>query len=569
MGARSNQHAHGPSLARQGEQLLVLLLAMGVVPALFVFRALDDNSLTRWGWVFAQVNPLPFFAILMGSLLAACGAVRLRRPGARGGLCLFLFSYGIGACSWGLPEVNVDVSRYFTQAKSLELHGIGYFLRGWGDDIQVWTDLPLVPFLYGLIFRFLGESRIYIEAFTTLLFSLTVLLTYWIGKSLWHEELGFWAGALLLGIPYLLTQVPSMLVDVPTMFFLTLAIFALLWAIEQGGLHRLILASATLLLAFLSKYSVWLMSSVLPLIALVYRGRGAGGRLGRVGVIALISGQLLVACIALKFEIFCQQLALLLGYQAPGLRRWGESPTSTFLFQIHPFLSGAALLSIWVAATRRDPRYLIIAWPLLLLLLLQVQRIRYMIPVLPMFTLMASYGLQAINAREVRNLVASSAVASSILIALYGYLPFLERTSASNLRRAGQYLDGLREEQVVAFTLEQRVSEVNPAISVPILDLFTKKSLGHDNHSPCPPPKEDLENSPLRFTWEYRVPGYYSVLADDLPEDVAVVVISNEVEQALPQRIENKLRGFGLARVFAVDEDPFRYKTLVRVYRHL
>ena len=33
------------------------------------------------------------------------------------------------------------------------------------------------------------------------------------------------AGALLLGIPYLLAQVPLMLVDVPAMFFLTLAVF--------------------------------------------------------------------------------------------------------------------------------------------------------------------------------------------------------------------------------------------------------------------------------------------------------------------------------------------------------
>jgi len=569
MGAKDNHDTHELSLAKQGEQLLVLLLAMGVVPALLIFRGLDDNSLTRWEWVFAQANPLPLFGMLMASLLAAYGVARLKLPGARGGLCLLLFSYGTGACLWGLPEVNVDVSRYFTQAKSLELYGIGYFLREWGGDIQVWTDLPLVPFLYGLIFRFLGESRIYIEAFTTILFSLTVLMTFWIGRSLWHEELGFWAGAFLMGIPYLLTQVPSMLVDVPTMFFLSLAVFASLRAVQEGGLHRVILAAATLVMAFLCKYSVWLMCSFLPWVALVHGGREARARLGRVGVIALISGQLLATCIVLKFEIFCQQLALLLGYQASGLRRWGESSASTFLFQIHPFVTGAAVLSIWVAAKRRDPRYVIIAWPVLLLLLLQVQRLRYMIPVLPMFTLMAAYGLQAIKTREVRKLVAVSALASSILIALYGYVPFLERTSSANLSRAGQYLDKLEEARVVAFTLGQGRSEVNPAISVPILDLFTRKSLSHDNHLPWSPPREGLEDSPLRFSWEYRTPGYYSVPAAYVPEDVAVVVISHDIDQALPHGVESRLRGYGLARVFATDEDPFHYKTLVRVYRHL
>ena len=92
---------------------------------------------------------------------------------------------------WKVPEVIVDASRYFTQAKHLDVYGIGYFLREWGRDINIWTDMPLIPFLYGLIFKLFGESRIYIQAFTTLLFSLTVVLTYNIGKTLWDETVGF------------------------------------------------------------------------------------------------------------------------------------------------------------------------------------------------------------------------------------------------------------------------------------------------------------------------------------------------------------------------------------------
>ena len=100
----------------------------------------------------------------------------------------------------------MDASRYFTQAKHLDVYGIEYFLREWGRDINIWTGHAPHSFLYGLIFKLFGESRIYIQAFTTLLFSSTVVLTYNIGKTLWDETVGFYGGLLLLGIPYLFSQ---------------------------------------------------------------------------------------------------------------------------------------------------------------------------------------------------------------------------------------------------------------------------------------------------------------------------------------------------------------------------
>jgi len=567
MVAKSPHATGGVAAAKKAEQFLVLLLALGAVATLFVFRALDDNRLTRWDWAFAHVDPAPFFGVLIASLLAAYGVAKLALPGRRVAPILFLFSYAVGACFWGAPEAIVDASRYFTQAKHLEIYGVGYFLREWGGEIPAWTDLPLVPFLYGLIFKTFGESRIYIQAFTTLLFSSTVVLTYWIGRTLWNEDVGFWAGALLLGIPYLLTQVPSMLVDVPTMFFLTLATFAFIRALHHGGTGRTAFAAVALLLAFFSKYSVWLMLSVLLLVALIYGARDPRGALRRGGAIALISALLIAATIIPKFEVFSEQIALLLSYQAPGLRRWGESHSSTFLFQIHPFVTGGALLSLYVAARRRDPRYLIIAWPMLLLILLQIQRIRYMIPVFPMLSLMAAYGLQAIRSREVRNVVVTCAVASSLVVALYGYLPFLGTISTVNLKRAGEYLDAMSEGRAEAFTLDQGPSAVNPAVSVPILDLFTSKRVSYAYDSTTSPGNKGVEESSLRFTWEYRNPRYYAIDGTETQDDPALVVISRDMDQRLPERIESRLRGYRLSGVFAMDENVFHYKTVVKVYR--
>jgi dolichyl-phosphate-mannose-protein mannosyltransferase len=526
--------------------LLVSLLALGVVAALFVLRGFDDNRLTSWSWIFAGTHPLALFGVAAAAIGLA--HVLARFPLERAGV-LFVFSYAAAACFWREPETIVDASRYFTQAKHLELHGVGYFLAQWGKEIQVWTDLPLVPFLYGLVFRFFGESRTCVQALTTLLFTGTVVLTWRLGKLLWNEETGFAGGALLLAIPYLLTQVPAFLADVPTMFFFTLAVYATALACRRGGGTRILLASAAIVLASLSKYSTWILLSVLPLVWLVWRRPRAG-----LAAFA-ISGTLVLALLALRADVFSAQVALLSGYQAQGLRRWGESFASTFFFQIHPFLTLAALVSLVLAVRQRDWRMAVVAWPVLLLLLLQIQRIRYLIPVFPMLALMAARGLQAIRASRVRATVVTSAVFSSLAIAGFGYLPFLRSTSAANLMAAGAYLDSLDDPRVEVLTSARPDAEINGTVDVPLLDLYTSRKLIHRDQ-PRPPPA-GVEQSALRFTWDYRNPAYYET--GDGPAAL-VVVISDGTEQ--PRRGNDRL-----LRVFASDERVFAHKTVVSVYR--
>ncbi|HEY7725742.1 MAG TPA: glycosyltransferase family 39 protein [Anaeromyxobacteraceae bacterium] len=540
------------------------LLALGTVAALFLFRSHDDNRLTSWQWVFAG-GPARLEVLAAAGIGLANLAAWLPFPGRRPGAVLFLSSYAVGAFFWGAPEVVVDASRYFTQAKHLETLGLGTFLAEWGRGIPAWTDLPLVPLLHGLVFRLAGESRIAIQAFTTLLFAGAVALTHRLGKALWDDEVGFAAGALLLGIPYLLTQVPAMLVDVPTMFFLTLALFAFTRALQRGGAPRILLASLAVFLAATSKYSTWPLLTALPVAWVVLRKEGAPGPL-RIGLaVVSISGSLVAAALLLGREVFAGQLALLLGYQVPGLRRWGESLASTFLFQVHPFLTAAAILSVWIALRRRDRRIAVVLWPLLVLLLLRVNRIRYWIPAFPMLALLGAYGLQAVRIREVRRLVLTCAVASSLVVALSGYLPFLRGTSAMNLKAAGEYLDAIGESRVEVLTPPQPDSEVNPAVAVPLLDLYTSKELVYVYRDPPRSQAEGVERSALRFTWEYRNPGYYS--AGRGGAETAIAVISDAAGGPLPEGVEQRLSGHRLARVFAADEGVFRFKTMVAVYR--
>jgi 4-amino-4-deoxy-L-arabinose transferase-like glycosyltransferase len=558
-------HGHrGIALAIDPARLLVPLLALGTVAAQVAFRWVDDNRLTSWRWVFADAHPARLFTLVAAALVVAYVVARTPFPSRRPGTVLFLSSYAVAACFWGAPEAIVDASRYFTQAKHLELYGLRWFLSEWGREIPAWTDLPLVPALYGLVFGIFGESRVHLQAFTTLLFAGSVVLTHRTGRALWDDDVGFAGAALLLAIPYLLTQVPTMLVDVPTMFFVTLAVFAVVHAVQRGGAGWILLASTAVFLAFLSKYSAWLLLSGLPAIAIVHR-KSAPRALRTVSLIALGSGLLVLAALLAHRDACSRQLALLLTYQAPGLRRWGESFLSTFLFQVHPFLTAAAVLSAWMAVRRRDARWIVVAWPVLLLLLFQVRRIRYWVPAFPMLALMAAYGLQAIRTAPVRKLVVTCAVAASLVVALYGQLAFLERTSAINLKEAGAYLDAIEERAVEVFTPRRAGAEVNPAVSVPILDLFTTKQVVYSYEEPPPSSSRRAQQSPLRFTWEYRNPRYYA--DGGAGASAAVVVISDDVGEPLPADVERRLVGLRLARVFAANERVFEHRTLVRVYR--
>lgn len=552
--------AEGTALALHS----VSLLTVTTLFTLFLLRALDDNRLTSWQWAFAAEDALPLLlllvmAVLLAYALAHLGA-RLRRPA----LVLFASAFGAAALFWSEPEVIVDAARYFTQAKHVELYGIAYFLKAWGGEIPAWTDLPLVPLLYGVIFSVLGEERIYIQAWTSVLFAATAALTCQIGRMLWGGAVGLAAGALLLGMPYLLTQVPLTLTDVPTMFFLTLAVWATLAALRSGGPVRLALASVAIALAFCSKYSAWLMLSVLPVVVLAEWRAEPDRVLRRAGAIAVLSVLLIGLALLPMAELIGAQLALLREFQVPGLRRWEESLVSTFLFQIHPFITIAALASLYLAWRARDGRYAIIAWLPLLMLMLGVRRARYLLPMFPMLALMAAYGLRAIRSAELRRHVVACVMASSLAVTLFGFLPFLQRASAANLKHAGAYLDTLSDGWIEVVALPQVDAPVNPAISVPLLDLYTGKRLV-STAAQGPPPPAELARSPLRFTWEHRNPAYYRAPAHD-SRMLPVAVIASDATASLPPWLAHRLAGHRLAREFTASEDVFGYRTFVSVY---
>ena len=562
-----NAVGDGHLTRRKSEYFLIISLTIIVsFCILFTLRSVDDNRLTSWQDVFSVVDGVLIFALLVPGLCLSYMLTRLSFYERYPALFLFLISFAVGTIFWREPELIVDSSRYFTQSKHLSLYGPAFFLREWGKEIPAWTDLPVVPFLYGLIFKFLGESRTYIQTCTTLMFSSTIVCTYLVGKILWSRETGFIAGLLLLGHPYLLIQVPLMLVDVPAMFFLMLSIMTFLRVLERGSGRDILSASVSIFLTMFSKYSLWLMLSILVIIIIVYMKKDRRQTLQRGGVVLLFAGILTTAFVLYKFDFFVSQISLLLSYQKPGLARWQESAVSTFFFQTHPLITAAAGYSVYGAAKARDRNYAIIAWlVLLVVVILQVGRIRYILPLFPMISLMASYGMQALPHHEIRKYLGYSTAIASLVIAVFAYLPFTLNTSAVNIKKAGEYLNSLEVGHVEVYTRPLRDPSVNPSVSVPILDLYTQKQIRYVYRSEDYFTPDDVATSSLRFTWEYRNPRYYTASVDEAARK-AIIVISGDASPDSAWEREMLSPLFHSSQLFDLARDPFRYKTIVTVF---
>jgi 4-amino-4-deoxy-L-arabinose transferase-like glycosyltransferase len=548
--------------------VLVALAALAALAALFVLRRFDDNRLVSWRWVYgAQDLWWPLLALVLALPLAyllACRSWTGRGVPALLGVMAFAFS----TLFWSAPETIIDAARYFVQAKHFQQDGLAEFLARWGHEVPAWTDLPLVASLYGVAFGVAGETRIATQALVALLFAGTVVLTFHIGAALWDRATGATAAVLLLAMPYLWTQLSLTLVDVPAMFFFTLAVAALIAAIERGGPAWLALATAALAAALLAKYSAWLVLAALPALLLDRARFRAPRMLARAAVVVLGAMTLVGGFLLWKSDITAGQLALLWSYQVPGLARWEESLASTFLFQVHPFVTAAAIAAVALAIARRDTRVLMPALLVLAVLALEVKRARYVIIILPMLALLAAYGLGMLREAVTRRFIAAGAVAAALIVAVGGYLPFLHSTSAMNLARAGAMLDTLAPGPLEVVVLPLRRSAVNPAISVPMLDLYTQGRLVHrvDLSSSPRPIAAGLAVSPVRFTWELPVAAFHAMGTHGAAHDGAVAVILGAPGHALPWSVAQRLAGHRLAAEFSQTDAVFRYQTLVRIY---
>ena len=545
----------------------ILLLSFFILlcfPVLYICRFLDNNTLTSWRWVFAGVSVPVVLGLILGALAISYVVASRIALVRHSRVSLFLLSIVAVVPLWSEPELLIDSGRYFLQAKYLAIYGFPRFVSEWGGEITAWTDLPLIPTIYGLLFKYFGESRTVIQVFTTLLFVAAVLLTSGIGRILWNRETGFYAGLLLLGMPYLLTQVPLMLVDIPTMFFLTLALYSFIRAMRDGG-PWFVLAPLAITLTMYAKYSTWPMLLVLPVTAVVLQANNRRELLTRAGGVFLAAVVMAAALVATKQQLFREQLEILLTFQRPAQGLWPEGFVSIFFFQTHPLVSLLALWGCYRAYRASDRHFLIAAFFAVMVFGLQIQRIRYILPLLPLLALMASYGLQSFKEGQVRLFAGLAIVSSSLLIVLGGYLPFFKTTSMTNIMAAGRFLDALPGAEVEVYVLPQNGSSGNTAVTIPQLDLFTDKRIISRQAWQQLATGKTPSRTPLLFSWKISRPPFYSSGSQQGRRPLAVISGGGEKGRPRPKSaiVDSRLPVGEFVRQSGV----FRFKTLIDIYR--
>jgi 4-amino-4-deoxy-L-arabinose transferase-like glycosyltransferase len=540
-------------------------LTLLVFPLQYISRSLDMSTLTSWRWVFTDKGPAGIFLLLLPIALLAIPLSSSDLPEKHPAASLFLLSVLCCLPFINSPEYLLDSARYFLQAKYLKMYGISAFFQEWGGEITAWTDLPLVPLIYGILFKLFGESKSVITFFNLLLFALIPIITYFIGRLLWDRTTGFLAGVLIMASPYLPTQVPLMLVDIHTMFFLLLAVCIFLYVLERGGFLLTLIAAISINLALFCKYSTWPMLGVLGIIALIRMQSQPFKIIRRSLAVAFLAGMLLGTIFLWKNSLILEQINFLRTYQLSGLKNWQEGYAAVFFFQAHPYISLAALSGCCRAAINRDISLLIIVWFAVLVFFLELKRLRYLLPLLPFLSLTAAYGLQAITHAQVRRYIVYCGVLSSLVIGIWAYKPFLASTSMSNLQQAGRFLNTLKSAVVEVYCLPQIHSLGNTSVAVPILDLYTDKIIYQNQTWYSEEGYRRAQNGSMQFTWELTQPAYYrdKKYADlQLP----VVVISSEPINNMPEQLVNKYPSSQLIGKFANTSKVFRYQTFVAVF---
>lgn len=550
--------------------LLVSLLLIVVLLSQFLLRDLDNNRLLSWQWIMSQDELLSILFLSVVGFFAAYKSCFVRISEKREIFFVVAGSYLIGMAAWSVPEFMVDSGRYYTHAKLISTQGIGYFLSEWGYGINAWTDLPLVSIIYGAVFHVFGESRLAIQIVNTGFFSGSVFITFLIGRELWDAKTGINAALMLLAIPFLHVQASQLLVDVPAMFFSLLAICLSIMAVKKPGNGWVLLASAAIVFALLTKYSVWIALTPIVVLPFALKECDRTEVTRRLLLLALATTVLLVFVFYVHHPIILKQLKILVDYQLPAFQRWQESYVSTFFYQVHPLVSLASLVSLYFAIKKREVVYLIPACALGVMLIIGVYRARYLIIVLPMLALVAAFGIKQLKDIVLQRFVVRSAVVVSLAITLLANLNFLQQNSAVNLKNAGQYLNTLDGKTVAAIVLPQSGTAVNPAVTLPILDYYTSKTLQQIDIGEVAnqPNAADTSVSPLRFTWEVEHYPYMKVEATALSPASVIILISGDGGNPLPEKVENILANYVRDRSFAVVDRVFRFQSIVTVYRH-
>jgi len=531
---------------------------------LYIFRHVDKTVLVDWGSVFYYNNVNIYYILSILAIAISIGfiisKITINIPFDEEKFHIFvLFLSGliIGSFFWNIPEINPDAIRYITQASYLEEYGIFAFFNDWGHEFFVWTDFPSIPFFYGIIFRYLGEYREYIQIFNTILFSLTSVLTYKISKTLWNKEIGLYSGFLLMSFPFLLSQIPLTLVDIPQMFLTTLSIYLIL-RVFDNKYFSIPASTALFFTAYTKITSIMVILPVFFILLINYRSILKDWY--RWVFTIFFSGLLVFSFFFWKMDVIISQLNFLLNMNTENIV--SESPVM-YIFQIGTFVILLALFSVIVAYKKNDTNYIIlIAWVIIPFLIFSNTRIRYMIPVFPGIAIMASLSLSTISVNSVKKFLFYSLVLTSIVFTIISYIPYEENFTNRNVKDAAEFTNDLDIPDIQLFLDFSENHRHTPEPFVSLFDFYSHKRIIYSDENKYYP----TEDYSTTFTSVYELPSfYYDNKLKTISKNNPIIVIISDKKQSssIPQEY---LKNYVLVRKFEKSTLGVLTPSSVRVY---
>jgi hypothetical protein len=329
-------------------------------------------------------------------------------------------------------------------------------------------------------------------------------------------------------------------------------------------LKNLAITGLVLFVAIFTKYSTPLMLFVLVIIIFTFQPTDLKRNLLVTGKILLIAALFSFPVIIWNFAVIKEQMILLSTFQMQGFAKWSESHFSTFFFQTHPFITFMAIYATFRAFKNRDKKFLIVFWFVIFILIFQLKRSRYILPLFPLFALMASYGIHFFKNNLIKRNFAYLIVMTSFIITTNIFLPFLKNISTVNIKMAGNYLNKLPQDSILVYILKKKESIRNLEVVLPILDIYTNKQLiYHDIIG-------DIIDQNLKtsggHTWNYKIPAYY--FSKTKIEELPVVIVSSEKNIIIPEAILEKIKNFKYTITFDKATGIYRYKNFLTIYHN-
>jgi 4-amino-4-deoxy-L-arabinose transferase-like glycosyltransferase len=203
-------------------------------------------------------------------------------------LFLILAALALGAIYSPVQRVWSD------EGKSLKAAGI-IARQGWAGIIISYTNIdwlryqhpPLMPVLYGLAYREVGENLFLLRLITVPFMAAATLTTYFLGRELYEKETGLLAALFLLSFPLTVRMGSVLMMDIQLAFFFSLALLLLIYSLRKPLKFLAVLTGFVIGLGLLTKY---IMVFIFGVLASFLVAHAAFRKLWlQVGVAALLS----------------------------------------------------------------------------------------------------------------------------------------------------------------------------------------------------------------------------------------------------------------------------------------